>query len=328
MAKFVRVAAVSYSTFGDYSRPDALRRTILRETRERLDRLRGFGVQLVVTAENVGYYTCDEQQPESLEKPGELMTLYAEFARSERCHVAGSVVLHERDGKFNALVLFNDHGVVAGCYRKNFLTFGPGAELELGFRPGDDIACVETAVGRIGMAICFDLNFPELRARYKAARPDILCFSSMYHGGLMQSMWAYDLRSFLIAALPLVNAPFGIMDPFGREVRFASSYVPDPVAVINLDRVMLHLTWNQEKFADIVRQYGDEVTLEIPPSIGPALLYSNSPDRSAADIAREFELVLLDDFLERARQANAAARHGRTCGYFERTFGTKPTGMQ
>ncbi len=27
--------------------------------------------------------------------------------------------------------------------------------------PGDAIACVETAVGRIGMAICFDLNFPE-----------------------------------------------------------------------------------------------------------------------------------------------------------------------
>ena len=311
MAKFVRVAAISYSTFGDYSRPVALRQTILRETRERLDRLRGFGIQLVVTAENVGYYTCDAKQPESLETPGELMSIYAEFARSEHCHVAGSVVLHERDGKFNALVLFDDRGAVAGCYRKNFLTFGPGAELELGFCPGDDIACVDTAVGRIGLAICFDLNFPELRARYKAARPDILCFSSMYHGGLMQSMWAYDLRSFLIAALPLVNAPFGIMDPFGREVRFASSYVPDPVADINLDRVMMHLTWNQAKFADIIRKYGNEVTLAIPPSIGPALLYSNSPDRSAAEIAREFELVLLDDFLELAREANATARRIR-----------------
>ncbi len=59
------------------------------------------------------------------------------------------------------------------------------------------------------------------------------------------------------------------------------------------------------RFADIVRQYGDEVTLEIPPSIGPALWYSTGSGRSAADIARGFELVLLDDFLEQARQVNA-----------------------
>ncbi len=309
MAKLVRVAAVSYSTYGDYGNPAALRKTILRETRERLDQLRGFGLNLVVTAESVGYYTYDPALPESLEHPGELMQLYVDFAREERCFVAGSVLLHDGNRKYNTLTLFDDHGQIAGSYRKNFLTFGPGSEIDLGFSSGKDIACIDTAIGRIGLAVCFDLNFPELRARYKAAKPDILCFSSMYHGGLMQSMWAYDLRSFFIAALSAVNASYGIMDPFGREVKFASSYVPDPIATINLDRVMMHLTWNREKFNDICRKYGDEVTLDIPPSIGSALLYSNSSERSAMDIAREFELVLLDDFMDLARSANAANRH-------------------
>lgn len=308
MSKFVRVAAMSYSTYGDYSKPAELRKTILRETAERLQRLSGFGLDLAVSSESVGYYTYDHNQPESLEKPGELMQLYSDFARKEKCFVAGSVLLHDGDRKYNTLTLFDRNGIVAGSYRKNFLTFGPGSEIDLGFSSGSDIACIDTPIGKIALVVCFDLNFPEIRAKYKEAKPDITCFSSMYHGGLMQGMWAYDLRSFFVAALSAVNAPYGILDPFGQEVKFASSYIPDPMAKINLDRVMMHLTWNREKFDDIVKKYGDEVTLEVPPSIGPALLYSNVESRTAMDIAKEFELVLLDDFLEMARQANTKNR--------------------
>ena len=79
-------------------------------------------------------------------------------------------------------------------------------------------------------------------------------------------------------------------------------------ATVNLDRAMVHLADNQVKFPDIEKKYGDEVIVDIPPDIGPALIYSTVAHRTAMDIVREFELILLDDFLAGAIAENADKR--------------------
>ena len=77
---------------------------------------------------------------------------------------------------------------------------------------------------------------------------------------------------------------------------------------VNLDRAMVHLDLNWPKFPEIERKYGDEVRIDIPPNLGPALIYSESDKRTAMDIVREFGLELLDDYFERSVKMNAANR--------------------
>ncbi|MEZ5964383.1 MAG: nitrilase-related carbon-nitrogen hydrolase [Planctomycetota bacterium] len=73
--------------------------------------------------------------------------------------VVGSAV--EADGckRFNR-VLVCDRGDVAASYRKIHL-FTPNAE-DRSMSPGSEPAAVDTSVGRLGLAVCYDLRFAEL----------------------------------------------------------------------------------------------------------------------------------------------------------------------
>ena len=122
----------------------------------------------------------------------------------------------------------------------------------------------------------------------------------------MQSAWAFECRSFFVSALPFIGG--GILDPLGTPLSITDCYNKTARAQINLDSVVVHLDCNREKFIDIERKYGDKVRIQIPANIGPAIIYSNSKNRSAGDIVREFGLELLDDYFDRMRSANKKAK--------------------
>jgi hypothetical protein len=301
MSKYVNVASVQFSTRANrYTKPAY--RTILKETRQTLASLQGYGLDLVVTSEGVegGQMTKDA---EDAARPGPYLEMYREFAAKARCHVAASVKLREGRNRYNSIAFLGPDGSVLGVYHKTNLTDG---ERDMGLSCGPGAVVVDTAIGRLGGAVCFDLNFEWLRIEYRKLKPDILCFASMYHGGLMQGIWAYECRSFFVSALPFMGC--GILDPFGRPVRLTDNYTKIARARINLDRVMVHLDFNREKFPAIERKYGDEVFIDIPPQIAPALIYSMTDKRTAMDIVREFDLELMDDYMDRSIRANAENR--------------------
>ncbi len=301
MANYVNVASVMFTATGERGKPET-REAAFKHTESALESLRGFGLDLLVTCESVEALGQRMEDAEETASPGRILSLYLDYAASEKCHIAGSVKIQE-EGKVYNSIAFVSPGGIDGVYHKTNLTEG---ELEMGLTPGNGAVVVDTPVGRLGGAICFDLNFEKLRREYVALKPDIICFSSNYHGGLMQDIWAYQCRSFFISALYFYGG--GIKDPFGRPVALSDNYTPHPRARINLDRVMVHLDYNREKFPEIERKYLGEVCIDIPPNIGPALIYSLTGKRTAMDIVREFDLILLDDYLARAEKANQGPR--------------------
>ncbi|KAA5607661.1 N-carbamoylputrescine amidase [Roseospira marina] len=63
---------------------------------------------------------------------------------------------------YNSLVMIDADGTVGATYRKSHIPQGPGYEEKFYFSPGDTGFRVwDTAVGRIGAAICWDQWFPE-----------------------------------------------------------------------------------------------------------------------------------------------------------------------
>lgn len=298
----VRVAAPIFSTAACRGgrRANAV---VLGETAAVLRRLRELDPDLVVLSEGVEEFGQRMNEAEEIARPGPFLTCYAEFAAAAACCVAGSTKLREGKRVYNAAVIIGPDGAILGVYRKTFLTRG---ELEEGLTPGDGAAVIATPAGRLGGAICFDLNFPSLLEQYARWRPDILIFPSMYHGGLMQSCWAYRCQSFFVSALPFLGG--GILDPLGRAVALTDCYNDVACAVLNLDRVLVHLDFNRERFPDIHRKYGDAVRIDIPANLGCAMLTSDVPERTARDVAREFGLELLHDYLADCAAANQRQR--------------------
>lgn len=302
MSKYVKIASVLFDQEYLRNQPSA-KDKIIKETKNKLDSIKGYGLNLVVLSEGIEYVAQRLEDAEALEHPGPLLKVYMEFANSEKCHVAGPVKLIQKRHVYNSIAFISPSGNIIGTYHKTNLTID---ELDEGLVPGDGAACFDTEIGRIGGIICFDLNNEDLRKQYIKLKPDIMVFPSMHHGGITQDIWAYECRAFFVSALSFYGG--GIMDPFGQPLAFTDCHKSIAMANINLDRVMVHLDYNQEKFADIGKKYQDEVCIDIPPNIGAAMIYSQTENRTAMDIVREYDLELHDDYFKRASEANAKAR--------------------
>ncbi|MFA6291738.1 MAG: carbon-nitrogen hydrolase family protein [Victivallales bacterium] len=302
MTKLIKVASVIFEEEHLRGQPGA-EDIVFKETEKKLDGLKGFGLNLVVLSEGIEAVGLKIWEAESVSSPGRYLNLYREFAVSERCHVAGSVKLKEGGKVFNSVAIISPEGKIQGAYHKANLTVG---EIEAGLSPGRGAVVIDTEIGRIGGLICFDLNFRWLRDQYAALRPDILVFPSMYHGGFMQRIWAYECHSFFISALAFSGG--GILDPLGTPLNLTDRYNRTAIAEINIDRAIVHLDFNWEKFPEIKRKYGNEIEIDIPPDIGSALIYSRSGKRTAIDIVREFGLEPLDKYFERALNINSDKR--------------------
>ena len=74
------------------------------------------------------------------------------------------VSVYERAGAalFNSVVMIDADGKTAGHYRKSHIPQAPGYEEKYYFSPGDSgFRPVQTAYGKLGIAICWDQWFPE-----------------------------------------------------------------------------------------------------------------------------------------------------------------------
>lgn len=291
MSKFINTAAVHFEINVERGASDAQDK-VLEQFKTATDRLDGTGVDLLVTCEGMESIGQTIKQAESSDKPGPMYNAYRDFALRNKCTVAGSIKLEDEGKIYNALVFIGPEGDYLGDYRKTYLTT---REVDGGISPGAGAMVVDTPAGRIGGIICFDLNYDKLRDAYRDLKPDVLVFSSMFHGDHLQRNWAYQCRSFLASACK--DDSSDIVDPLGRIIASVNYHGRIVRSRINLDRFMMHQDYNRERFADIQRKYNDEVKIDYNPKLGAAVLYSDSLKRSAVEIAEEFDLIELDDYL-------------------------------
>ena len=157
---------------------------------------------------------------------------------------------------------------------------------------------IECDFGRVGCALCFDLNFDELRLQYVKLKPDLMLFCSMYHGGMMQNYWAYSCRCHFVGAVWRGN-PSRIIAPTGEVVASTTNYFDYVTARINLDCRLAHLDGNWEKLSALKEKYGPNVRVHDPGRMGSVLISSEADEATVKDMVKEFKIELLDDFLER-----------------------------
>jgi len=228
----------------------------------------------------------------------QVQDFFASVAKENRCYIAFGTKREDRGNWYNSCVIVDREGKFAGAYNKNYPVIG---EMTGGTKPGDEAVIIQCDFGRVACAICFDLNFDELRERTAALKPDIVLFPSQWHGGLEQGKWAFSCRSFFVCSYAFPTFPSEIRNPFGDVVAASSHIYRYAVATVNLDRQMLHMSSNLEKVKALKTKYGNKAIVTEKRD-GIIMITSEHEQISAADMVKEFGIELLDDYQERARQ--------------------------
>jgi N-carbamoylputrescine amidase len=128
----------------------------------------GRGAQLVLLQELFATpYFCIEQNPDYFdlaETVADSALLRRFQALAKELHVVLPISFFERahNAYFNSVAIVDADGTLLGIYRKAHIPNGPGYQEKYYFSPGDTGFRVwSTAVGTIGVGICWDQWFPE-----------------------------------------------------------------------------------------------------------------------------------------------------------------------
>ncbi|MBM3401324.1 MAG: carbon-nitrogen hydrolase family protein [Bacteroidetes bacterium] len=239
-----------------------------------------------------------EQKIYIKERKNRLLEFFASKARENNTYIAFGSIHETEQGLRNSVIMLDRNGQVAGTYHKNFPTIN---EMEAGIIPSEEVPIVQCDFGKVAMSICFDLNYDELRSKYIEQQPDIILFSSVYHGGLMQGIWAYSCRAFLVSAIGVAQLPSEIVNPLGEVISSSTNYFNYTVSTINLDYKLAHLDYNWDRLKKLKTKYGDDVNIHDPGKVGSVMISSEDKSISAAQMAREFDIELLDAYFDRSR---------------------------
>ncbi len=144
---------------------------------------------------------------------GPLLSFLASIAHRHNAWVlAGSLVEHHQSGVYNTSVLLNRRGEITASYRKIHLfdaTLASGQtvrESDL-WQAGNEPVMADLDGWKCGMAICYDLRFPELFRHYSANGAQLFFLPSNFTQQTGKDHWEILLRARAIENQCFVIAP-------------------------------------------------------------------------------------------------------------------------
>lgn len=179
--------------------------------------------------------------------------------------IAGTVPEKTESGNYNTAFVFNNYGRERlGKYRKVHLfdVDLPGVTTNESdrYRSGEKAEIIETPYGKVGIAVCYDIRFPEQFIDYAHQDARLMIVPASFsavtgplHWEVLNRARALDSQSFVLACTPAEN----------HELDFpvyAGTMVTDPYG-----QVMARADKDEEiLYAELDMDYPDKVRRELP----------------------------------------------------------------
>jgi len=232
----------------------------LSRAREMIDRAAAAGAALVVLPEMFNCPYVSHLFPRYAETypDGESVQMLAEAARRGGIYLVGGSI-PERDGDrvYNTSFIFGPDGSLLGRHRKVHLfdvelASGLVVKESATLGAGNRITVVPTGMCPIGVAICYDIRFPELirLMALKGARVIVVpaafnMTTGPAHWEIIFRVRAIDNQVYLVGASPARDplaayVSYGhslVVDPWGRTVGLAGETEQIVFAEINLELI-------------------------------------------------------------------------------------------
>ena len=236
--------------------------------------------------------------------PGPLSEELAALARRHKTYIAFGLLRRAGERLYNSLVLLDREGRCVWTYDK----VAP-VDWEMdkcGVTPGGPPQAYDTDFGRIGAAICFDINYNELAETWFRQDIELLLFSSAFPGGRLLDAWAVRF-GFAVAGCTWLPAN-RVIDCTGATVGRTSALLPYTTTILNLNRRVVHMDYNLEKIDRLRTKYAGDVLVEDLRDEACCVITSLKPGLEVKDLIREFDITPLSAYFDHSRQVRE--RHG------------------
>ena len=134
--------------------------------------------------------------------------------------IAGSHLVKENDKEYNICYIFCPDGKII-THRKTHLF---PLEAQLGVTPGDKLTTINTEIGKIAIAVCYEMEFPEVARTLTLKGADII-FTPSYTIG-EHGFWrvrhccqarAVENQIYVVHSCMVGSAPLGGIEGYGRS---------------------------------------------------------------------------------------------------------------
>jgi hypothetical protein len=236
--------------------------------------------------------------------PGPTTERVGKWAREHSCYVICPMQVREGGRMYQSAVLIDRQGGVVGRYDKIHPT---EKALNAGTRPGEvDPPVFETDFGRIGIQICFDVNWRDGWRRLKEKGARIIFWPSAYAAAHQMPALAflnqcYVVTSTMKSAPRIYDITGDLLDAGGKDRWWAAAALP-------LGKRLFEVDYNTPKMVQVEKKYGSKVQVTWLRDDDWITLVSLDPSLTVDGIMKEFGLTPLDGYVARAQGAQDQRR--------------------
>jgi predicted amidohydrolase len=243
-------------------------------------------------------------QDGSSEEPlnGPTVTAMAALAAKHRTYIAVPIDRLAQQKRLNTVVLLDRAGHVACHYDKVF-PYWSEYSVTPPVSPGDSAEVFHADFGRIGIATCFDVNFPEVWKRLSEQKAEVVLWPSAYSAGISLQAHAINYHYYIVSSTATPDCI--VYDITGERILYESAKDMNVSRVtLDLDRGIYHQNFNLDKLDKLLKEHAQDVAQEKWMGLEQwFVLKAKRPDVSARALAQQYGLEELPHYLDRSRVA-------------------------
>lgn len=296
--KKVRVGTVIYDTYAHYSdlgsRQKELEELVDRVVRESRERYENLPPDLIVLPEDSLCRKTDDPVTAALKPDKRLLGWMGRLAQRADSYVLVPLFLREEtaDGDslfYNSAMLIDRSGKLLGRYDKIHPVLDAfGTSFEHGLTPGKEVPVFDCDFGRLGIQICFDMDFDDGWELLKKKGAEIVAWPTESPQSIRPGWRALVGDFYIVSSTTRKNA--GIFSPVGILIDHIRGDEGVLVREVDLSYGRLNFSHSLREGEAVREKWGEKVGFVYSDTEDMGLFWSNDESLSIGEMLEEMNL--------------------------------------
>ncbi len=251
--------------------------------------------------------TCRGNDAESID--GKTIDALSKIAAQYKTYILCPIDRLSGSQRFNSAVLLDRNGIICQpIYDKQF-PFWNEYQLQPPITPGSgELPIYDLDFGRIGVCICFDINFPSIWQTFADEKVEMVVWPSAYSGGSLLHSYASQHHFYIVTCTHVPDCT--VVDIDGTEILYENKQTPSISHIqLDFDRCIFHCDFHEEfngKLDLLLKNHGKDIFVEKQLKRERwFILKSQTAGVSAREYARAYGLEELADYINRSKKYRA-----------------------